>query len=163
MSWTALRIESLRQGWVSGMSANQIADAIGVTRNAVIGKLTRIGLLGTREKDAKARLERALKKNRASVAQKINRPRRRAPRPVKNRTRLRPIVPRELPAEAIPFAQRRSLVELKNCHCRWPYGDPCSGDFFFCGAPEADLDGGHPYCQFHAVRAFTECVLPQNR
>ena len=45
MSWTDERVETLKQMWNDGMSASQIAKAIGgVTRNAVIGKVHRLGL-----------------------------------------------------------------------------------------------------------------------
>ncbi|UAK23479.1 GcrA family cell cycle regulator [Sphingomonas nostoxanthinifaciens] len=45
MAWTDERIEQLRQMWQAGMTASQIAEALGgVSRNAVIGKAHRLGL-----------------------------------------------------------------------------------------------------------------------
>ncbi|MEM0907525.1 MAG: GcrA family cell cycle regulator, partial [Pseudomonadota bacterium] len=45
MSWTDERIEELRKLWADGLSASQIADSLGgVSRNAVIGKIHRLGL-----------------------------------------------------------------------------------------------------------------------
>src|SRR6202451_4627675 len=44
-TWTAERIEQLRNCVVSGLTCSQIAAEIGVTRNAVIGKIHRLGLL----------------------------------------------------------------------------------------------------------------------
>ncbi|MEM1382334.1 MAG: GcrA family cell cycle regulator [Pseudomonadota bacterium] len=45
MSWTDERVEKLKELWAEGMSASQIAKALGgVTRNAVIGKVHRLGL-----------------------------------------------------------------------------------------------------------------------
>ena len=45
MSWTDERVELLRKLWGEGQSASQIAKELGgVTRNAVIGKVHRLGL-----------------------------------------------------------------------------------------------------------------------
>ena len=45
MSWTPDRVESLKKMWSKGQSASQIASNLGgVTRNAVIGKIHRLGL-----------------------------------------------------------------------------------------------------------------------
>ena len=45
MSWTDDRVEKLKTMWAEGQSASQIAKELGgVTRNAVIGKVHRLGL-----------------------------------------------------------------------------------------------------------------------
>ncbi|MDR5654551.1 GcrA family cell cycle regulator [Ruixingdingia sedimenti] len=45
MSWTDERVETLKKMWADGQSASQIAKELGgVTRNAVIGKVHRLGL-----------------------------------------------------------------------------------------------------------------------
>ena len=45
MSWTPERVEILKKMWSEGQSASQIAGELGgVTRNAVIGKVHRLGL-----------------------------------------------------------------------------------------------------------------------
>ncbi len=45
MSWTDERVETLKKMWNDGQSASQIAKELGgVTRNAVIGKVHRLGL-----------------------------------------------------------------------------------------------------------------------
>src|SRR5262245_35835764 len=47
MSWTDERVEALKKLWAEGLSASQIAKQLsGVTRNAVIGKVHRLGLSG---------------------------------------------------------------------------------------------------------------------
>src|SRR5690348_12024737 len=47
MGWTDERVEQLKNLWTEGLSASQIARALGgVTRNAVIGKVHRLGLAG---------------------------------------------------------------------------------------------------------------------
>src|SRR3977135_2209894 len=43
-TWTTERVELLKQHFEAGLSCRAIAASIGVSRNAVIGKLTRLGL-----------------------------------------------------------------------------------------------------------------------
>ncbi|HLS18833.1 MAG TPA: GcrA family cell cycle regulator [Paracoccaceae bacterium] len=57
MSWTDERVETLKELWAEGKSASQIAKEMGgVTRNAVIGKVHRLGL-SNRAKAAAAAAE----------------------------------------------------------------------------------------------------------
>lgn len=44
--WTEDRTETLKRMWSEGYSGGQIADRLGLTRNAVIGKVHRLGLSG---------------------------------------------------------------------------------------------------------------------
>src|SRR5260370_41291930 len=47
LTWSDDRVEQLKKLWESGLSASQIAAELGsVTRNAVIGKVHRLGLSG---------------------------------------------------------------------------------------------------------------------
>src|SRR5205085_10182830 len=47
MAWNDERVELLKKLWSEGLSASQIAGRLGgVTRNAVIGKVHRLGLSG---------------------------------------------------------------------------------------------------------------------
>src|SRR2546430_17722184 len=47
MTWTDERVETLKKLWTDGLSASQIAAELGgITRNAVIGKVHRLGLSG---------------------------------------------------------------------------------------------------------------------
>jgi len=46
-TWTDERVEQLKKLWADGLSASQIAGELGgITRNAVIGKVHRLGLSG---------------------------------------------------------------------------------------------------------------------
>ena len=47
MNWTEERVQRLKDLWAQGLSASEIADALGdISRNAVIGKAHRLGLSG---------------------------------------------------------------------------------------------------------------------
>lgn len=59
--WTPDRVEELTWYQAAGLSASQIADVLGCTRNAVIGKLHRMGIAGipeSRKKELQDELER---------------------------------------------------------------------------------------------------------
>src|SRR5215813_1185219 len=65
-TWSAERTEQLKRCFQAGLTCSQIAREIGVTRNAVIGKMSRLGL--SRPKDMLAKqLKRAGKLSRANT------------------------------------------------------------------------------------------------
>ncbi|MEZ5818801.1 MAG: GcrA family cell cycle regulator [Hyphomicrobiaceae bacterium] len=158
MSWNDERVELLKKLWAEGLSASQIAGRIGsVTRNAVIGKVHRLGLSGrattTRMKSHRPRTRSVPVKRPPAKPRFTN---------VGN-TALRALYqdaePYVAPVEelVIPMAERRSIQTLEECSCRWPIGDPQDADFHFCGKTKVT---GLPYCEFHARRAFQP---PQSR
>lgn len=51
----------------------------------------------------------------------------------------------------IPHAERKTVETLLADDCRWPFGDPLAGDFYFCGKRKRD---GSPYCDHHIRQAF---------
>ena len=55
-TWTDERLERLKNRFEAGLTCREIADDIGVSRNAVIGKLSRLNL--TREENGDARRPR---------------------------------------------------------------------------------------------------------
>jgi len=48
-------------------------------------------------------------------------------------------------------AKKISILDLNERMCRWPFGDPKSSDFCFCGNPTLE---GLPYCAEHATVAY---------
>jgi GcrA cell cycle regulator len=141
-TWTAERIEQLRHCIASGLTCSQTAAEIGVTRNAVIGKIHRLGLSPARPAGASAR----------SCP-----PRARHPRIAPHSRLLRLIQSDaggagEVPvAEPIDSAQRCSLLEIAQDKCHWPIGDPHAADFAFCGNAAVS---GFSYCAGHARMAY---------
>jgi GcrA cell cycle regulator len=97
MSWTDERVETLKRMWGEGQSASQIAKELGgVTRNAVIGKVHRLGLsnrVGGKDEEEETPLAAP-----APAPAVAARPEPVAPRP-------EPVVPRaEPPRAAVPPA-----------------------------------------------------------
>ncbi|MGD9786281.1 MAG: GcrA family cell cycle regulator [Hyphomicrobiaceae bacterium] len=157
MAWTDERVELLKKLWSEGLSASQIASRLGsVTRNAVIGKVHRLGLSG-RATTSRMKTHRARPRNNNATPAK---------RPAAARSRFasvgnpalralyhpdaEPFVAQEAELD-IPLKERKTIQTLAECHCRWPIGDPQSADFHFCGKEKV---AGLPYCQFHARRAY---------
>lgn len=160
-TWTEERVELLKRLWSEGLSASQIAAELGgVTRNAVIGKVHRLGLSGRAKAPASAAPRQ--RKPRPAVAASYARPA--ASRPVTRganalATEALPYLDHEMEAEAepelvdnvIPMGQRCTILQLSDATCHWPIGDPGSAEFFFCGGKSAT---GLPYCTYHARIAY---------
>src|SRR3569833_2227612 len=152
LTWSDDRVEQLKKLWEAGLSASQIAAELGnVTRNAVIGKVHRLGLSGRAKSPATAapRQRKAVR-----PAQQMMR----VARPVsRGNTALAHAFEVEVEADpvtfdnVVPMNQRRSLLELNEATCHWPVGDPSSADFFFCGGKALS---GLPYCAQHSRVAY---------
>lgn len=147
MSWTDDRVATLTKLWADGLSASQIAAELGgVTRNAVIGKVHRLGLSGR----AKPASTSARKLKTAARSGNTYNARPRALRPT---GRTAPSVPARPAIEDIPVpvSKKLNLVDLTEKTCKWPDGDPATDDFHFCGnTPKEDA----PYCEYHCRMAY---------
>lgn len=172
MSWTDDRVETLKKMWGEGQSASQIAKELGgVTRNAVIGKVHRLGLSnrsgggGTSKAAAK---DKVAPKARAKAAPKAAAAKGAVPasKPIHIRRQIipagQPLPPQPSANEISPEAlasvrevektsKKISLMELTERTCKWPVGDPATEDFWFCGLPAKT---GKPYCEAHVGVAF---------
>lgn len=177
MSWTDERVEKLKELWAEGMSASQIAKALGgVTRNAVIGKVHRLGLSnrGAAQaaqpniEDAKSAEKAAMQaETTENTEERSERPESEAEEAVESppvpqiRDASLPRAPglptpeeeaaRATLAEIEKMARRLSLLELTERTCKWPIGDPTEENFHFCGLPAVT---GKPYCEHHVGVAF---------
>ncbi|MDM8168619.1 GcrA family cell cycle regulator [Roseovarius sp.] len=107
MSWSDERVEKLKKMWAEGQSASQIAKELGgVTRNAVIGKVHRLGLSNRNGSGGGAAAEPAPKPKPAAAAKPRNKPKpaaKPAPRP-----EAKPDVTAEEPAEATTASASRA-------------------------------------------------------
>jgi len=145
--WTEDRVGALTKLWLEGQSASQIAKALGggVTRNAVIGKVHRLGLSG-----------RAAPSQPARTTYRPTRPRAAAPAPAQpsaprriEAAQPRPVTPpRPEPAPELPGTA--TVMTLGAHMCKWPIGDPSSTEFSFCGRRASE----GVYCVEHARVAY---------
>ncbi len=160
-SWIDPHVEFLKELWASGDSCSVIADRINrkfstsYTRNAVIGKVTRLDLpprIGRMREDPHTTARR-MRSRRAAWARAQRRQER--IKKVGNPT-LRALLasdgyvppPEEI---VIPIEERKGLLDLQDNDCRWPIGDVRAPDFHFCGKEKVP---GLSYCPAHACRAY---------
>ena len=145
LTWPLNRVEQLKKLWEAGLSASQIAAELGnVSRNAVIGKVHRLGLSGRAKSLSSAapaqpaqhmmRVTRPIARGNTALAQAFE------------------VEPDSVTSDnVVPMSQRLSLLELNEATCHWPIGDPSSPDFFFCGRKVLT---GLPYCARHSRVAY---------
>jgi GcrA cell cycle regulator len=153
-TWSSERIELLKRCFHAGLSCSQIAREIGVTRNAVIGKMSRLGLSRPRDVSASQLEQRRLAKLARPKASMAWHPKRPRPNILAQHEMLIAEFPRPQPrAEDIPIHNGRgcSLLELGQGKCRWPISNPGAEDFCFCGNEPVE---GLPYCAGHARIAY---------
>lgn len=128
--WDPKEEEELRRLWASGLGQSAIARRMGMTRNAIIGKLNRMGLSSPRAK--------ASPTSQASPRPRPQRytPFRKAPEPKE----IPLPEPEEEPSGGKPFAEREEN------ECGWPMAPG-----FVCGGPV--IERRKPYCAFHTRMA----------
>lgn len=171
--WTDERVATAKTRWIEGRSATEIAKEIGggLSRNAVIGKLHRLGLTG-RHQAAKPTVVRAVRPPRPA----------RAPKPPKaappenfvptvthaEAEARRKIAAAEGQKRVDAFAEAANdtailLTERGRFQCSWPVGEPDRpANQMCCGAP-VDHQGANKavetYCTRHAKLATTGRAL----
>ena len=141
--WTEERIALLQQLWGQGFSASQIANQLqgGLTRNAVIGKIHRLG----KRPEGAARPRPARAAAPAHPGRRHVEARRAAPQSQQQPDwAARPFRRADEPGLA-------TSTTLEAHMCRWPIGDPDETGFSFCGRAS---EGGRPYCQGHSRLAY---------
>lgn len=166
--WTEDRVTLLKKLWTDGLSASQIAKQLGgVTRNAVIGKVHRLGLAG------RAAPSRPIKRVATPIvrvkpvlvasqtAQEVNA----IPVPVaapSAKASPAPSIAEHIEAIAAVKAAKPKprpiregeiigVLQLGPNMCKWPIGDPGDADFGFCGS---QTSSAAVYCEEHAAIAF---------
>lgn len=152
MSWTDERVELLKKLWADGLSASQIATELGgITRNAVIGKVHRLGLSGRAKSPSSSSTPRPRKARAPAQMLRMPRPAMRGNTALAHAFEYEAVVEPEVVDNIIPMGQRRTLLELTEATCHWPIGDPGSPDFFFCGGTTLT---SLPYCAYHSRVAY---------
>ncbi len=159
MPWTDERVEMLKKLWSDGLSASQIAGRLGmgVTRNAVIGKVHRLNLAGraTQPRNSTPRAPREPRMPGIARPQSPSMPTAgSAALKAYTRAEARPLSlpePKPLRLVELPKDGRITILHLSDKTCRWPIGDPGTEEFCFCGHGPRESS---PYCEYHARIAY---------
>lgn len=139
IDWTPERIALLKELWSEGLTASQVAEAMGgMTKNAVLGKLNR---LKVPERPARPRVKKL-----ANKAPKVLPWTGQARAPVEQRQK-----PHQVKDEPAPTWKLVSLEALEAHQCRFPLGEPSTPGFGFCGCRTVP---GASYCELHFKRCY---------
>lgn len=104
--WTDERLKQLKSLWDDGLSISQIGEELGVSRNAVAGKVHRLGL-----------------------------PKRQSPISAADRAKAKQAASTEMEdVENLPLKLALRRINWSRNKCSWPIGDPKTTAFSFCGA-----------------------------
>ena len=154
--WPDEKIEALRKLVAEGYSFSIIGDRLGVTRNAALGKASRMGLCTGRGRPGAKELRRQRQSQHTHLARKGQaRPSKRfdfAKKPSPKQFPKAPTLPTDV-AHRSPHgpdtvaALHIPLINLEPHQCLWPYSD---GPFTFCGHHKVP---GTPYCKSHLIRS----------
>jgi GcrA cell cycle regulator len=156
MLWTAEAIEDLKRLALEGKSASHIAGALGVgSRNAVIGKASRMGvkLSGGGRANAPGKTRAGARR-----AQWAAFPR---PQLASSKQSFAALASEVRSGEdsnglwafgqaEIGEMRRVRFEDIREFACRWPLGDPRSGEFAYCGLTPAK---NQSYCAGHCRMA----------
>jgi len=137
MTWTTERVALLRSYANAGLSCAQIAAEIGVTRNAVIGKLNRLGLSRGRSGPGPRAAPMLRHQARTHV--------------LAQRLALKAMFASEPITDNVVSAEPCSLLNLAPRKCRWPISIAEASDLNFCNNIAAE---GWSYCAGHARMAY---------
>lgn len=158
--WTDEMVETLRKMWAEGKTASQVSRALGgrVSRNAVVGKVHRLGMCFTRSvgvNRVRGATHPARKKHKPKPQVVLQA----APNRPMTKIFAEPFVSAG-PELVIPVTERKTIATLEANDCRWPIGDPQQADFHFCGKTKV---AGLPYCEFHARLAYQPPQVSRSR
>jgi GcrA cell cycle regulator len=147
-------IDLMRRLWSEGKSASEIGSLLGVTKNAILGKIHRLGL---RRNVHKAPLEPRPPRPRTRAAT--------ARTPAAKEKNAQP-GPSDRGAVSEPERDRKEkaipLFRVRPVTCRWPlWADDAKPDHSYCDKPAVAAWPG-VYCAECRIKAFARTASPAN-
>ncbi len=147
MSWTDEKVEKLKKLWKKGLTTVEIGKALGISKNAVVGKAHRLQL-ESRPSPIKKAGEPKVEKPQVKIEVKKEVAKKETVEtPVKTpEAKVKKVVLKNNTAEKFV-----TLMDVTATSCRWPIGDPNEPDFHFC---DKEAIEGKPYCLEHCAQAY---------
>ena len=176
--WDSGMLKKLKALVGKGLSTSEMGRKLGMSKNAVVGKLNRLGWNSkagdsepkAKEKSKKESKTSAKKAQKSAVVKKAVEKATKTPVKKAKQEKVKPApTPKVAPKEKIvvktaskktkkDLALHELLIQhalqmasLKPNQCRWPIGDPDSENFHFCGE---NVFAGKPYCYEHCRQAY---------
>lgn len=171
--WDSVMLKKLKALMGKGLSTSEIGKRLGMSKNAVVGKLNRLGWnskaggVATVDKVVAKKSAKSTKSAKATPKKTVANARGAKKTGAASRTTSGKAAVKKT-GTASSGATKKSLnktlamhqriiqhslemANLKPNQCRWPIGDPDSENFHFCGAP---VFVGKPYCYEHCKQAY---------
>lgn len=147
MAWTDEMVENLKKMWKKGLTTNEIAKNLGVSKNSIVGKVHRLNLT--------ARPSPIKKKEEIVVVSVASTEKNEDKITVEKLNMNQPITNLQISHEdaKVHNCSCLKLAELDNHSCRWPIGDPKDDNFCFCGKK---VRSGQTYCEEHSALAYVK-------
>src|SRR5574344_686834 len=170
MTWKEEMVEDLRQMWIEGLTANEIAKKLGVTKNSIVGKVHRLCLkarpspikrndaventetLDVTEIKEKIEITENVEEETLDAVEVVEvKKSKKAP---KSDTKEKSSAEtKNSKSKASAKNENIKLMQLDSHTCRWPLGDPRDDDFCFCGKK---VRAGQTYCDEHSQMAYVK-------
>lgn len=170
--WDSATLKKLKALTGKGLSTAEIGKRLGISKNAVVGKLNRMGWNATADTVAAKPVKSAIAKPLKKVAAK---PMPKEKAKSEKSTVAKVIATKPTPApknqksaisnqKSLAMHQRiirhsLGMASLRHDQCRFPIGDPDSEDFHFCGEK---VFPGKPYCYEHCKQVY-QFVAPKKK
>lgn len=148
MEWTDDRVNTLRKLCAEGLAFSRIAERLGTTRSAVIGKASRMRIgkspsLPSRQKPVTKFGKQILTPPHVRKLRDFE-------------AKMKAAAPKQEPKQKVvdgaPAPLMIPLLDLTETSCRWPVSS--EPPHKFCGHEKVS---GSSYCSFHSALAYSGC------
>ena len=164
--WDSAALKKLKALTGKGLSTSEIGKRLGMSKNAIVGKLNRLGwnakaggANATDDKKVEVKKPAPRKTTTKNVVAKkteVKTPEKKTVTKVEIPKDATKNTDSKTDAKNLAMHQRiiqhsLEMANLKPNQCRWPIGDPDSEHFHFCGET---VFVGKPYCYEHCKQAY---------